>query len=303
MMDKIRQTVFPIVTAMIWGAAFSAQSQCAAAGMGAFTFNMLRSVIGCIVLILAALGFSKGIKNISVSLSDKQYRKDLLLGGLCCGIILAVASVLQQLGLGGTESGKGGFITALYIVIVPVLGIFLNKKVTSFVWISVVIAVIGMYLLCVEEGTALSVSRYDLYLLLCALIFALHILVIDYFVNRVDGVQLSFMQFAVAAVFSGTGAFFFENPSLEVIGQCLWPLLYVGVLSSGVGYTLQILAQKGSNPTVVSLLLSLESVFAVAAAAIFLNEVMTLREYIGCAIVLCAVIFAQIPEKRKDKNV
>lgn len=302
-MDKIRQNVFPILTALIWGTAFSAQSQCAAAGMQAFTFNMLRSVIGCIVLVLVMLGFSGGPKKILLQLKDKKYRKDLLWGGLCCGLILAMASNLQQLGLGGTESGKGGFITALYIVIVPVLGIFLKKKVSPMIWISVLLAVTGMYLLCVKEGTSLQISRHDLYLLLCALVFALHILVIDRFANRVDGIQLSLVQFAVAAVFSGIGALCFEAPSMAVIRQCIWPLLYVGVFSSGIAYTLQILAQKGSNPTVVSLLLSLESVFAVISAAVFLGEVLTPREYSGCGIMLMAVVLAQLPGKRKEKTV
>lgn len=183
------------------------------------------------------------------------------------------------------------------------MGLFLKKKVTPAVWVSVGIAVVGMYLLCVEEGTAFSISRHDVYLLLCAFIFALHILVIDFFAARVDGIQLSFAQFFMAAVLSAVGAFCFESPAPEVVRQCLWPLLYVGVFSSGVAYTLQILAQKGSNPTVVSLLLSLESVFAVLAAAVFLGEVLSPREYAGCAIMLAAVLLAQLPGKRKDKAV
>ncbi len=301
-MDKIRQNVFPILTALIWGTAFSAQSQCAAAGMQTFTFNMLRSVIGCIVLVPVMLWFSGGPKKIQRQLKDTTYQKNLLWGGLCCGLLLTIASNLQQLGLGGTESGKGGFITALYIVIVPVLGIFLKKKVSPTIWISVLLAAAGMYLLCVKEGASLTVSRYDLYLLLCALIFALHILVIDRFANRVDGIQLSLVQFAVAAVFSGIGMLCLESPSAAVIRQCLWPLLYVGVFSSGIAYTLQILAQKGSNPTVVSLLLSLESVFSVLSAAIFLGEILTPREYLGCGIMLTAVILAQLPRKRKEET-
>lgn len=302
-MDKIRQNVFPIITALIWGTAFSAQSQCAAAGMQAFTFNMLRSIISCLVLMLVIVIFSKGPKKIQQQLKNKTYRKDLLWGGLCCGLLLAVASNLQQLGLGGTESGKGGFITALYIVIVPVLGIFLKKKASPMIWLSVLLAVAGMYLLCVKEGTSLQISRHDLYLLLCALVFALHILAIDRFANRVDGIQLSLVQFAVAAVFSGVGALLWESFSAAVIRQCIWPLLYVGIFSSGIAYTLQILAQKGSNPTVVSLLLSLESVFAVISAAVFLGEILTPREYLGCGVMLTAVILAQLPGKGEKKAV
>ena len=169
-MDKIRQNVFPIITALIWGTAFSAQSQCAAAGMQAFTFNMLRSIISCLILMLVIVIFSKGSKKIQQQLKNKTYRKDLLWGGLCCGLLLAVASNLQQLGLGGTESGKGGFITALYIVLVPVLGLAAGKRAGARLWASVALAVAGLYCLCITED--FTISGGDFYVLLCAFCFS-----------------------------------------------------------------------------------------------------------------------------------
>ncbi len=299
-MNKIRQNVFPILAAIIWGLAFSAQSDCAAKGMEPFTFNMLRALIATIVLFFVAIIFSKGFKNIKAQLSNKTYHKDLLLGGLCCGTALFLASNLQQAAFSSeTESGKVGFITVFYLMLVPIFGLFIKRKAPINVWISVVIAMIGMYFLCVESGTSFNVNTHDIYAFLCAIMFAIQILFIDHFANKVDGVQLSFMQFFCVTVFSCVGMFIFESPSLEVAADCFWQVAYVGVFSSGVAYTLQILSQKGSNPTVVSILLSLESVFAVIFGALILHEVMSVREYIGCGIMFVAVILAQLPIRRK----
>lgn len=298
-MNKIRQNVFPILAAIIWGLAFSAQSDCAEKGMEPFTFNMLRALIATVVLFFVAIIFSKGFKNIKTQLSDKTYLKDLLLGGLCCGTALFLASNLQQAAFSSeTESGKVGFITVFYLMLVPIFGLFIKRKAPLNVWISVVIALIGMYFLCVESGTAFNVNIHDFYAFLCAIMFAIQILFIDHFANKVNGVHLSFMQFLFVTIFSCAGMLIFETPSISVTVDCFWQVAYVGVFSSGVAYTLQILAQKGSNPTVVSILLSLESVFAVIFGAIILHEVMSLREYIGCGIMFVAVILAQLPVRR-----
>lgn len=301
-MNKIRQNVFPILAAIIWGLAFSAQSDCASKGMEPFTFNMLRALIATVVLFFVAIIFSKGFKNIKAQLSDKTYVKDLLLGGLCCGTALFLASNLQQAAFSSdTESGKVGFITVFYLMLVPIFGLFIKKKATLNVWISVVIALVGMYFLCVEGETSFNINVHDLYAFLCAVMFAIQILFIDHFANKVNGIHLSFMQFFVVTVFSFVIMLFCESPTVALIKDCFWQVAYVGVFSSGVAYTLQILAQRGSNPTVVSILLSLESVFAVIFGAILLGEVMSAREYIGCGIMFLAVILAQIPV-RSRKN-
>lgn len=224
--------------------------------------------------------------------------RDLLLGGICCGVALTVASNLQQKGLETTTSGKAGFITALYIVIVPIVGLFLKKKAPKAIWISVVLAVAGLYFLCITEDMTITIG--DFYVLLCSFCYAAHILVIDHFTQKVDGVQLSCMQFLVCAILSAVGMIVLETPSWEAVLVCLGPILYVGIFSSGVAYTLQILAQKDSNPTVVSLLLSLESVFATLAGALILGDQMSGKEYLGCVLMLAAVMLAQLPDRKKQ---
>lgn len=302
-MNKIRQNVLPVLAAIIWGLAFSAQADCAEKGMEPFTFNMSRALIATVVLFFVAVIFSKGFKNLFNQLKDKTYLKNLILGGLCCGGALFLASNLQQAAFSSeTESGKVGFITVFYLMLVPIFGLFIKKKATINVWISVVIAIIGMYFLCVENETSFNVNIHDVYAFLCAVMFAVQILFIDYFVNKVNGVYLSFMQFFFVTVFSFIGMLLFESPTLLSFKECFWQIAYVGVFSSGVAYTLQIIAQKDSNPTVVSLLLSLESVFAVIFGAIILKEVMSLREYIGCGVMFFAVVLAQLPTfKIKNK--
>lgn len=299
-MNKIRQNVFPLLAAIIWGLAFSAQADCAQKGMEPFTFNMCRALIAAIVLFIVSVIF---IKDLKVKLKDKTYLRNLLLGGLFCGTALFVASNLQQAAFSSeSHSGKVGFITVFYIMLVPVFSLVLKKRASLKVWISVFIALIGMYFLCIKEGAGLNVSKYDLFAFLCSIVFAVHILVIDHFTNKVNGILLSFMQFFFVTIFSGVLAFILESPSLSVAADCFWQIAYVGVFSSGVAYTLQILAQKGSNPTVVSILLSLESVFAVIFGAIILGEVMSTREYLGCIIMFTAVILAQLPERKKHEG-
>lgn len=295
----VRQNVLPVLAAFIWGTAFVAQSV-GADYMGPFTFNAVRSAIAFVFLLgLCAVFRFRRKKDFAAQAKPRpNYRRDLLLGGLCCGVALTLGSNLQQKGLETTTSGKAGFITALYIVIVPILGIFLKKKVGKTVWVSVALAVAGLYCLCIQQD--FSISRGDFYICLCSLCFTAHILIIDHFTQKVDGVELSCAQFLAVTVFSSVGMLASESPSWEALRQCAWPLLYVGIFSSGVAYTLQIVAQRGSNPTVVSLLLSLESVFATLAGALLLGDRMSGREYFGCALMLAAVVLTQIPVGEKN---
>lgn len=296
--NRVRQNVFPVIAAMIWGSSFVAQSV-SADYVEAFTFNTARSVVACLFLaVLCAVQRKFLVKNDSGT-KEAVFgtRRDLMLGGICCGVALTVASNLQQKGLETTTSGKAGFITALYIVIVPIVGIFLKKKAPRAIWISVILAVVGLYCLCMTDNFSITVG--DFYVLLSAFCYSAHILVIDHFTQKVNGVELSCMQFLVCAILSAIGMIMMETPSWEAIMICLWSILYVGIFSSGVAYTLQILAQKDSNPTVVSLLLSLESVFATLAGALILGDRMSGKEYFGCVLMLLAVVLAQLPDRKK----
>ena len=290
--NRVRQNVLPLLTALIWGTAFVAQSV-GARYMGPFTFNALRAVIAFVFLLCLCAVRRVARRNIPYASASW---KDLAVGGFFCGTALAVASAFQQIGLETVSSGKAGFLTALYIVLVPVLGLFLGRRAPKAVWFSVALAVAGLYFLCVTEQ--FSVTKGDLYLLLCALCFAVQILVVDHYSQRIDGVSLSCAQFLVMTLLCAPGILAEPLPPPELLMNCLWPVLYVGVFSSGVAYTLQILAQKDSDPAVVSLLLSMEAVFATLSGAIILHDRMTLREYLGCALMLAAVILAQRPDKR-----
>lgn len=299
--NQMRQVVFPILAAFIWGTAFVAQDLCADS-IGAFAFNATRYFIAVLALLVVILISDKVKKNkpTLTAQEKKAANKQLWLGGLCCGAALAIASNFQQAGLvAGTDAGKAGFITALYVVLVPVFGLFFKRKVSLPTWIAVVLSVVALYLLCIKGDFSLAPG--DLLVLVCAVCFAIHILVIDHFTAYCDGVKLSCLQFLFAGIISTICMFIFEDVDFAAILSCALPLLYVGIFSCGVGYTLQILAQKDSNPTVVTILLSLESVFAVIAGAIILKQQMTVREYIGCAIMFAAVILAQIQFPTRQK--
>ena len=289
--EKSTKNIFLLaLTALIWGVAFVAQS----VGMeyvGPFTFNSVRFLIGGMVLLPVVI-MSRKEKGLETDSQDGKQRV-LVLGGLCCGMALCVASCLQQIGIGYTTVGKAGFITAMYIVIVPLLGIVLRKKTTWLVWISVVLASVGLYFLCMTE--TLSVGRGDLYVLACALVFSVHILLIDHFSPKVDGVALACFQFIVSGVIAGVAALIWEQPDLTSILAAWAPILYAGVLSSGVGYTLQVVGQKGVEPTVASLVLSLESVFSVLAGWVLLGQGLSGREWMGCGLMAVAIVLAQIP--------
>ena len=303
MSKKLRGNLLLLLTALIWGSSFVAQR----AGMdyiGPFTFNGIRSLIGGIVLIPVILLLKKingrGADQETAPLSEEEKRaerKTLLIGGISCGVVLFIASSLQQIGVVYTTAGKAGFITALYIVLVPILGIFIGKKIRPIIWLCVALSVVGLYLLCMTGG--FSLSKGDLLVLLCALAFAVHILVIDYFSPKTNGVKLSCIQFFVCGIISLFPMFIVENPVWSEILSCWVPILYAGVLSCGVAYTLQIVAQKDTDPTVASLLLSLESVFAVISGVIILHEHIAGRELIGCIIMFAAIIIAQLPSKEE----
>lgn len=299
--NRVRQNVFPVLAALIWGTAFVAQSM-GADYVGPFTFTAARSAVAFVFLLVLCLALrARRRRDFRGEAAPRPgSRRDLAVGGVCCGVALTVATNLQQMGLETTTSGKAGFITALYIVIVPIAGIFLHKKAPRAIWLSVALAVVGLYLLCVQES--FSITEGDWYVLLCSFCFAGHILIIDHFTQRVDGVALSCVQFLVVAVLSAGVMLAREPVDLAGILACLVPILYVGIFSSGVGYTLQILAQKDSDPTVVSLLLSLESVFATIAGALILGDRMSGKEYLGCVLMLAAVVLAQLPDFRNRRS-
>ena len=291
---KLKNAAILALTAFIWGTAFVAQS----VGMdylGPITFNGVRNFIGgisllpCIWLLQKIEGKSKD--------KVKGTKKDLIVGGISCGLCLFIASSLQQMGLQYTTTGKAGFITAFYIVLVPVLGIFLKKRIGWKVWAAVALALAGLYFLCITEK--LSIDKGDVLIFACALIFAVHIIIIDYFSPKVDGVKMSCIQFFVCGIASLIPMFVFESPSMSGILASMGPLLYAGVLSSGVAYTLQIIGQKNVNPAIASLILSLESCFAVLAGWFILGQRLTVRESTGCILMFMAIILAQLPEKIK----
>lgn len=299
-MNKMKNNAMLLLAAFIWGCAFVAQS----VGMdyvGPFTFNAVRNVIGSLVLI-PVIFFMDHMKR-KGGMSEEEFlrkrgdTKTILIGGICCGTVLAVASSLQQYGILLTTVGKAGFITAMYIVLVPVFGIFLGKKVRPLIGLCVLISVAGLYFLCMTEQFRLGLG--DFFVLLCAVAFTVHILVIDHFSPKVDGVRMSCVQFLTAGILCGVFMFLWEKPNIPDILAAWMPILYAGALSSGVAYTLQILGQKNADPTVASLLLSLESVFSVLAGWVILGQALSAKELFGCMLMFAAIILAQLPEKKK----
>ena len=295
---QMKNSLLLLLTAFIWGVAFVAQSVGGEA-VGCFTFNGVRSLIGAAVLI-PVIYFLDAQKKKELGeekfLEQRGDKKTLLLGGICCGVMLCIASNFQQFGISFTTVGKAGFITAMYILIVPILGLFMKKRVGAKVWLGVVLATVGLYMLCMTSES-FSLSKGDFLVLICAGFFSLHILIIDYFSPKVDGVRMSCIQFFVCGVISTAIAFVFENPSFSAILSGWLPILYAGVLSCGVAYTLQIVGQKNMDPTVASLILSLESVFSVLAGWVILHQTLSVRELFGCVLMFLAIILAQLPEK------
>lgn len=285
-----------LLTAIIWGSAFVAQS----VGMdyvGPFTFQAARSLLGGVVLLpVIFLMDRRGNEKKPVTPEQRKY---LLRSGLTCGVLLFAASALQQVGLQYTTAGKSGFLTSLYIILVPLFGLFLGKKVSPWIWVSIVLAAVGLYLLC--GGGAFSLGKGELLTLGCAVTFSFHILLIDRVSPQLDGVRLSCLQFFVCGVISLVFMAFTEKPQLSGLLQCWLPICYAGILSSGVGYTLQIVGQAKTDPTVASLLMSLESVFSVIFGWLLLHQSLSAPEMLGCALVFGGVILAQLPKKDKQK--
>ncbi len=297
----LKNSLLLLLAAVIWGIAFVAQS----VGMdyvGGFTFNAVRSLIGSAVLVpLILIPGQKISDNSEISeaaastTSGIQKRKDLIIGGISCGICLCLASNFQQFGIKYTTVGKAGFITACYIVIVPIIGLFLGKKCSKFIWAAVAMALIGLYLLCITDG--FSIGKGDLLVLVCAFLFSIHILVIDHFSPKADGVKLSCIQFLTCGILSAIPALILEHPQVSSILAAWQPILYAGVMSCGVAYTLQVIGQKNMNPTVASLILSMESCISVLAGWIILGQQLSAKEILGCVIMFAAIILAQLPQK------
>ena len=306
----LKNSLCLLLAATIWGIAFVAQS----VGMeyvGPFTFNGVHSLIGAAVLVpvILLLNHSRGTSPASADSTIPEsasngapspYRnRDLWMGGIACGVALFAASNFQQFGIKYTTVGKAGFITACYIVIVPIIGLFLKKKCSPFIWAAVVMALVGLYLLCITDG--FSIGLGDLLVLVCAFLFSLHILVIDHFSPKADSVKMSCIQFLVCGILSMIPALILEHPQISSILTAWLPILYAGIMSCGVAYTLQIVGQKNTNPTIASLILSLESCISVLAGWVILGQKLSAKELLGCVIMFAAIILAQLPEKTAAK--
>lgn len=309
---QMRNSLLLVLTALIWGIAFVAQSEGGAA-VGPFSFNSIRSVIGGVVLLpvivlLDKMGLTKRKPK------TKEEKKLLLKAGLLSGLFLSFASSVQQLGIYlGTTPGKAGFLTACYILFVPLLGIFLHRKCGWNIWVGVGLALIGLYFLCINGDFYLQTG--DILVLCCAVLFAFQIMVVDYFAPKVDGVRMACIQFFVSGIVCAVPMVITEwLPLLQKEGNLItwglpfttfdaWiPILYAGVLSCGVAYTLQIIGQVGLNPTVASLLMSLESVFSVLAGWVILHQKLSPKELLGCGIIFVAIILAQLPVFQKETS-
>lgn len=309
MQHRTRNSLLLILTALIWGVAFVAQSKGGSA-IGAYSFNFVRFLLGAAVLLpviklLDRLGLS-GKRPVT-----HEDRISLWTGGTACGVMMCIASNLQQVGINlGTAAGKAGFLTTCYIILVPILGLFLKKKCSWNIWGGVVLTVAGLYLLCMSGSMSLRFS--DVLVMFCALAFAVQILLVDHYAPLVDGVRLSCIQFLVCGILCGIPAFMVDmkhsfmeisNWAASFANTDAWiAILYAGICSCGIAYTLQIIGQQGVNPTVASLLMSLESVFSVLAGWIILNETLNIRELIGCGMIFGAIVLAQIPVRGKACN-
>lgn len=291
MKEKLKGSLLLLFGTLIWGTAFVAQS----VGMdhiGPFTFQAVRSMLAVSAMLPAILLLDRR----SGAPSGSWRQKELWKGGALCGTALFIASGLQQVGLVYTDAGKAGFITALYIVLVPVIGVFLKQKAGLRVWLSVALAVAGLYLLSCMGASGINFG--DLCLMGCAVAFAVQITLVDRYAGGLDGMKLNFVQFLVNAMLSAVMMLLLEKPTLSGILACAWPLVYTGVMSSGVAYYLQILGQQRLSSTPASLIMSLESVFAALSGWLVLNERLSPTELLGCALVFCGVILSQLPSRK-----
>lgn len=297
-----RNSFLLFMTAFIWGMAFVFQSK-AMDFMHPLTFNGVRSLIGALS-IFVYLMISRRILGQKPEPSDW---KITIRAGILCGIAMTIASTLQQFGIQYTTVGKSGFITALYIIFVPIAGIFFRKKVSGIVWFAAFLAAVGMYFLCITES--LRLNKGDILVFLCAIGFTAHIMLVDHYSPKMDGVMVSCIQFCICGILCSVGALIWGQPNLSQITEGMSTLLYAGVMSCGVAYTLQIIGQKNFNPTIAALILSLESVIATVMAWLsykigFLktDQSMTPRQIVGCAIVFAAVLIVQLPPEWFSKK-
>lgn len=303
---KILANVLLLIAAVVWGFAF-VQQEMAAKYVDTFTVNALRSFVAVIALMPLIIFTSVKTKR-PILEKTKADRKLLIKAGVMCGTLLFISANLQQYGIslypeGAATSARSGFITALYVVLVPICGLMFKRKPSITVWISVVVATFGLYLLCGSEGLS-GIYLGDLVVLCCALSFSFQILCVDHFIDRVDGVKLSAVQFLTCGVLSLVGMLILERPPIENIFESAKYIIYLGVVSSGVGYTLQILGQKYSdNPTVASIIMSLESVFAAIGGWMILDKSLSTIEILGCVTVFAAIVLAQIPIKKRQKKI
>ena len=285
--------VLLLITAIIWGSSFVAQS-IGMESVDAFTFTGIRTALGMLFLLPFTLIINKGF----------DFRKSTLKKGLILGIVFSIAQNFQQFAFYYSTSGKIAFITAFYMFFVPLFSvIFLKKKIAVLTWLSILLGLLGLFLLCLDPSDLTNINMGDILALICAVFYAVQIMLIDKFMEEnISGVQLSFMQFFVAAIISIVAMFIFEQPNLADIKTAAPSLLYSGIMSCGIAYTLQIIGQKHASPVVASLLMCLESVFAVIAAAIVLHENMLPRETAGCLIMFAAIILSQVSETLSAKK-
>ena len=297
MNKRMRANLMLLLTALIWGVAFVAQDV-AADAVEPLTFNGLRMSLAALAMLPTVWLMDRRAARNGGTTWKKMSAKDrrvLFLGGACCGVMLALGSAFQQMGISaGTGAGKAGFITALYIVLVPLMGLFFRRRVGWLVWAAVVLSAAGLYFLCMQGSFAIDPG--DGLLMLCALSYTGHILVVDHFSVRTDCVKMSCIQFAVTALLCLLGAVLTETPDWNAILSCALPIAYAGVMSGAMGYTFQILAQRDAEPTVASLLMSLESVFAALAGWVILGDMLSPRELLGCLLMMGGIVLAQLPE-------
>ena len=296
MKTQTRHSLMLMLCAFIWGTAFVAQS--AGSGMGAYSFLAGRSWLAVLVLIPTVYAFDALRRKRGEACGwprDKAGRRTLLTAGFVCGTFLFAASAAQQISITiNPSTAKAAFLTAMYVVLVPVFGLFLGRRGSVQLWASMAIAVAGLYLLCMKNGFG-SIELSDWILLSCAVLFSFQIISIDHFSPLVDGVRLSLVQFTVVAVESTAAALLFESPTVAEFSANLLPIAYCGVMSSGVAYTLQILGQKDLNPAIASLIMCLESVFSALGGWLLLGQSLSPRESAGCVLIFAAVVLSQLP--------
>ncbi|NCB32979.1 MAG: DMT family transporter [Erysipelotrichia bacterium] len=285
-----------LLAAMIWGCAFVAQSV-SMDFIGPWTFTCIRSFIGGFTL-LAAMPLLDRVRSASSSKRSDWKSGDLWLGGILCGIVLGTASIAQQIGIQYTSVGKAGFITSMYVVLVPIISVFLGHMAKTRIWFCAALSAAGLYFLSMQSGFVFAIG--DLWIIVCAFLFSIHILVIGHFSDCVDGIRMSCIQFFTAGAVCMIPMLTLEHPVLSDIYSAAVPILYAGICSSGMGYTLQIVGQKGADPMIAGMLLSLESVFSVLAGFVILGQRLSVRELFGCTLMFTAVILSQLPERKKS---